>query len=83
MRADNGAVQQDIFHIGIIDELVMHICPHVVLAPSCKAFVNRVPVTLFFRQQAPLSTAAQDPQDRFHELPAICFCTSIRPGMLL
>jgi hypothetical protein len=83
MRSHNGAVQQDIFHIWIIGELLMHVCPHAMRAPPRKAFVDRVPMTMRFRKQAPLRTAAQDPQNRFHELPAVCFLTGIGPGMLL
>ncbi len=83
MRSHNGAVQQDMLHIWVIGEMLMQIGPHFVLAPTRKAFVDRIPVTPFFGKQAPLRSAAQDPQNRFHELSAFCFLACISSGMLL
>lgn len=83
MRPHNGAIEQDLLHIRIVGEMLMHIYPNPMLAPTRKAFVDRIPVALVFRKQAPLRTAAQDPQDGFNELPALCFRTGICSGMLL
>jgi hypothetical protein len=83
MRAHNGAVEQALLHIGTIGEMLMHIRPHLVFTPPCKAFVDRIPVPLVFRKQAPLRAAAQDPQNRFDKLPIFCFLSCIRAGMLL
>jgi hypothetical protein len=63
--------------------MLMHIFPYLVLAPAGKAFVDAVPVALVFRKQAPLGSAAQDPQDGFDELPAVCLLTSVGSGVLL
>ncbi len=83
MRSHNGAVQQDMLHIWVIGEMLMQIGPHFVLAPTRKAFVDRVPVTMLFRKQAPLRSAAQDPQNCFYELSAFGFLARICSGMLL
>jgi len=83
MRSHNGTVEQDMLHVRIIGEMLMQIGPHPMLAPTRKAFVNRIPVPLFFRKQPPLRSAAQNPQNRFHELPALCFLTCIGAGVLL
>jgi hypothetical protein len=72
-----------LLHIRIIGEVLMHIAPHCMLAPTRKAFIDRIPVALGFRKQAPLGATAQNPQDGFHELSAFCFLTCIGPGMLL
>lgn len=63
--------------------MLMHIAPHLMLALTRKAFVDRILVPLVFRKQAPLGATAQDPQDGFHELSALCFLTCICTGMLL
>jgi hypothetical protein len=57
--------------------------PHLVLTPTRKAFVDRIPVPLLFRKHAPLCAAAQDPQNSLHELPTFCFLSCIRSGVLL
>lgn len=83
MRAHNGTVKQDLLHIWIVGEMLMHIAPHRMLAPPRKAFVDRIPVAPVFRKQAPLGAAAQDPQDGFHELSAFSFVASIGSRVLL
>jgi hypothetical protein len=83
MRPHNGAVEQDILHVRIFGEMLMQIDPHPMLAPTRKAFVDRIPVALVFRKQAPLCATAQDPQNRFHELPTFSFLSCIRSGVLL
>jgi hypothetical protein len=83
MRSHDRAVQQKIFHIWVIGEMLMHIFPYLVFAPARKAFVNAVPVPLVFRKQSSLGPTAQDPQDSFHELPALCFLPSIGPRVAL
>lgn len=83
MRSYDGTIQQDILHIRIVGEMLMHIGPHLVLTPARKAFIDGVPIALVFRKQTPLGSAAQDPQNRFHELPAIGFLSCICPRVLL
>jgi hypothetical protein len=83
MRSHNGTVEQDLLHIWIIGEMLMHISPHLMLTPTRKAFVDRIPVPLVFRKQAPLRAAAQDPQNSFNELPTFCFLSCISSGVLL
>jgi hypothetical protein len=83
MRSYNGTVQQEIPHIRIIGKMLMQIGPYPMLTPPRKAFVDRIPVALVFRQQTPLRAVAQDPQNRFHELSAFGRLACIGSGMLL
>lgn len=61
----------------------MHIFPYLMVAPTGKALVDAVPVAVFFGKQAPLGSAAQDPQDGFDELSAFNIIAGISPGMVL
>jgi hypothetical protein len=83
MGSYDGAVQQDMLHIRVIGKMVMHLFPYSVVAPTGKALVDAVPVTVFFGKQSPLGPAAQDPQDGFDEQPAFSFLASIGPGVVL
>lgn len=83
MRPDHAAVQDQVLHVRIIDEMLMHIFPDIVFAPASKALVDAVPRTIFLRQQAPLGATAGDPEQRFQEGATVSFLTSISAGMAL
>jgi len=83
MRSYNGAVQQNILHIRIIGEMLMHFFPHLMLTPARKAFVNAVPVTVAFRKQSPLGSTPQDPHYCLDELAAIYLLSSVHSWMAL
>ena len=63
--------------------MLMHIFPDLVVAPTGKTLVDAIPVTVFFGQQSPLGSAAQDPQDSFDKPPAFSFFAGICPGMVV
>jgi len=50
------------------------------LTPARKAFVNRVPIAVFFRQKPPLRTGAGDPENGFEKVTAIIFLPDINVG---
>jgi len=79
MGSYDGAVQQDILPIRVSGKMLMHIFPYLVVAPAGKALVDAVPVAVFFGKQAPLGSAAQDPQDGFDEQSTFCFIANICP----
>ena len=83
MCSDDAAVQQNILHIRVIGEMLKHIFPDLMLAPTGKALVDAVPVAEFLGKQSPLGSAAQNPQDGFDEQPAFSINASISPGMAL
>ena len=79
MGSHHRAVQQNVFHIRIIGEMLMQIIPDVVVTPAGKALVNCVPLTVFFRQKPPLGPAAGDPQHSFDEKTAFFIGSCIDP----
>jgi hypothetical protein len=81
MDPDHAAVQDQVLHVNIIDEMLMHIFPDVVFAPASKTFVDAVPPAILLRQQAPLGTAARNPQHGFQEKATLGFLAGIGSGM--
>ena len=71
MGADDGAIDDQVFHIRILDEMLMHPLPDALFAPTGKTFVDAVPVAIAFGKQSPGCSATRHPQDGFHELSAI------------
>jgi hypothetical protein len=77
VRSDNGRVDHDAFHVGVSCEVLEHGSPDSAFSPAIKAFVNRVPVTIFFGKESPLSTTAGHPEDGVDEARAarqVLFC---------
>jgi hypothetical protein len=83
MGPDHAAVQDQVLHVRIIDEMLMHIFPDVVFAPASKAFVDAVPPALLLGQQPPLGTASRNPQHGFQEKSTLGFLAGIGAGMAL
>ncbi len=83
MGADHAAVQDQVLHVRVIDEMLMHVFPDVVFAPAGKTLVDAVPLAILLRQQAPLGSAARDPQHGFQEKPTLGFLAGIGSGMAL
>jgi len=77
MCPNDGAIQDQVLHIGVIGKMLMHVFPDPVIAPACKALVDTIPVAVLFWQQTPLGSAAGDPQHAFQEKTAVRLLTSI------
>jgi hypothetical protein len=73
MGPHDGAVDNEILHIWIRDEMLMHPFPDSFVAPMCEALIDTVPGTVMLRQQSPLGTATRDPEHCFDEAPAVGF----------
>ena len=82
MGAHHGTVEDHVFHVWVIDKMLMQILPDAVVAPTRKALVDTVPCPVFVGQQAPLRPAARHPQHTFNEAPAVVFRSRICPWML-
>jgi hypothetical protein len=67
MGTHDSAVDQQMFHIGISDEMHVHPFPNTFIAPACEALVYTVPFAISCWQQSPLGTASHDPQHTFHK----------------
>jgi hypothetical protein len=55
MGPHDGAVDNEILHIWIMDEMLMHPYPDSFVAPTCEALIDAVPGTVMLRQQSPLA----------------------------
>ena len=83
MGTYHAAVQEHIFHLGVVGKVLMHILPDFMLALAGKTLIDAVPVAIFFRQEAPLGAAAGDPEHAFDEKTANGFFPGIDQGMVL
>ena len=61
VSTNDGALDKQMLHIWVSDEMLMPVFSDFVIAPSCKPFVDAVPVAMRFWQQSPLGTAAGEP----------------------
>lgn len=77
MGLNDCATQDQVLHIGVIGNMLMHIFPDPMVAPACNALVDAIPVTVLFRQQSPLCSTAGDPQHSFQEKTAVRFLASM------
>jgi len=83
MRSYNGAIQQYVLHIWVARKMLMHIFPHMVIAPSRKTFVDAVPVSVAFWQQSPLRSASHNPHHCLDEFATVGFFSCVSPWMVL
>jgi hypothetical protein len=77
MCTDDGTVNEQVFHIWVIHEMLMHLFPDFVVAPARESLVDAVPVAVRIWQQSPLSTAPGDPQHAFDETTTVGFFANI------
>lgn len=80
MSAYYGAIDDQVFHIRVVDEVLMHSFPDPLVTPAGEPFVDAVPVAIGLGQQAPLRAATGHPEDGFHEASAIGFLAHIDVG---
>ena len=77
MGADYGAINDQVFHIWILDKMLMQTLPYTLFAPAGKAFVDAVPMAVVLGEQSPSRAATGHPQDRLHEVPAILLHSNV------
>ena len=82
MCTHHGAIQHDVFHIGVFHEMLMHLVPDVMVTPTGKSLVNCVPIAVIFRHKPPLGPAAGDPEHRCDKKTALFFFPGIHSGMI-
>jgi hypothetical protein len=78
MGAHNGAINDQVFHVWALNEMVMHPFPDSFVAPASEAFIDAVPVAVSFWQKSPLSAAASHPEHCFHEPTAVGFFPDVK-----
>ena len=67
MRPYNRAVHNQVFHIRVVDKMLMHRFPNTVVTPTGKSFVDAVPITILLWQVPPLSACAANPENGFNK----------------
>jgi len=74
---DNGAIQDQMFHIRVTGKILMHFVPDILISPAGKPFIDAIPVAILLWQQAPLGPAAADPEHAFDKTATLVFLTHI------
>ena len=77
MGTNHGAVDDEVFQIRVIGEVVKHSLPNVLLAPAGEPLADAVPFAILGRKQSLLSTGPGDPQDTFDKAAAFSFLPHI------
>jgi len=77
VSADNGRINQQIFQVAVTAQMVKQFFKDTSPAPPGEAFVNSIPVAVFFGQKPPLRAGAGDPENGFEKVSAIIFLPDI------
>jgi hypothetical protein len=80
MGPDHGAADDEVFHVRVAGEMLMHQFPDALICPAGKPFVDAVPVPEPGWQETPLGAGTGNPQRRLNETPAFRFPTNIETG---
>jgi hypothetical protein len=59
---DDRTVDDEVFHVRFLNEMLVHSLPDATVAPPGEPFVDGVPVAILGRQQSPLRSGAIHPQ---------------------
>jgi hypothetical protein len=77
---DHRAVDDEVFHIRVVGQMLMQEFPDTPVGPAGKPFVDAVPVPILGWKEPPLGAGAIDPQDGFYETSAFFFLTDVQFG---
>ena len=77
MGTDHSGVNDQVFHIRVVNEMVMHPFPDTLLAPAGKPLVYAVPLAVLGWQQSPRSSTASYPKHGFDEAEAFGLLSNI------
>ena len=83
MGPDDCAVDDEVFHIGVIDEILMHTLPYSAFTPSGEPFVDAVPIAIFGWEHPPLRTSSGNPQNSIDEPPTFGFLPNVQISLTL
>jgi hypothetical protein len=64
-------------HVSVTGDRLMKSLEDALPTPTCEAFIDGIPVAVFFGKQSPLCAAASDPQDGFEEESAILLSSDV------
>ena len=77
MGTDHSGVNDQVFHIRVVNEMVMHPFPDTLLAPAHKPLVDTVPFAVFTWQPPPLGPATSYQKDGFDKNTAFGLLSNI------
>lgn len=82
MGPDDGGVDDQVFHVGVVDEVLMHSLPDSALAPSGKSLVNAVPTSVFGREHPPLRTGPCNPKYGIDKPSTLSFLAHVQARLV-
>ena len=71
------------FHVGVIDEVLVHTLPYSAFTPSGEAFVDAVPIAIFDWEHPPLRTSPSNPQYSINEPSTFGFLPNVQVSLTL
>ena len=83
MGSDDCAVDDEVFHVGVIDEMLMHTLPYTAFTPSGEPCVDAVPITVFGWEHPPLRASPSNPQYGLNEPSTISFPPNVQVWLTL
>ena len=78
MGPDDSAVDDQVLHVGVIDQVLMHSLPNSALAPSGEPLVNAVPSSVLGREHPPLRTGTGNPQHGIDKPSTLSFLAYVQ-----
>ena len=63
MSANDRAINEQVFEVWVSGAKLMQLLEDASFGPAGKAFIDGIPVAVFYREQSPLSTRARNPED--------------------
>jgi hypothetical protein len=67
MSADDSRINQQMFEVTVLGEVLEQLFKDLEFAPPGEAFIDGVPAAVLARQESPLRAAPRNPQDGFKE----------------
>src|SRR5471030_1424001 len=81
MGTHNGAVEIDLLEVGILAQYLENVLPYLLVGPAGKADINARPWAKLWRQVAPWTTRARQPQYRLDKQAVIRAVAPPVPGL--
>jgi len=81
MGANDGRINQQVFHIGVTGKGLVQMLEDALRAPPRKSAIDGVPVAVFFWQQSPLCATARNPQNGREKAAAFMLLSDIKVWM--
>lgn len=67
MSANDSAINEQVFEVWVSGAKRMQSLEDAGFSPARETFIDRIPIAVFFGQQAPLRAAARNPKDSGEE----------------